>query len=398
MAHAELVPGVYWTGIVDWNVRTFHGYTYTTPRGSTYNAYLIIDDKITLIDAVFGPFADEFIARIAGVVDPSKIDYIIVNHVETDHSGALPRLLALCPKAKLFATSRGKDSLMRIYHKSWDVETVKTGDSLSLGKRSLAFLEAPMVHWPDSMFSYCPQEKILFSNDAFGQHYASSERFDDQTDQGALHDEAKKYYANILWPFGSVIAKKIDDIGKEGLDIRTIAPSHGIIWRKDPAWVLDAYRRWAREETRSKVVIAYETMWGSTSLMARAIAQALTEAGIEVKLYDVALTDRTQIITQMLDARGFVFGSSTHDNVMLPTMAALLHFLGGLRPHNRFGCAFGSYGWAGGAVKEIEDHMRSCGIEVAQPAVSVRYVPDEKTLSECAAFGKSFAEKIRAET
>jgi anaerobic nitric oxide reductase flavorubredoxin len=380
---------------VDWGVRTFHGHTYSTTRGTTYNAYLILDEKTALVDTVYGPFAQEMIEKIREVVPPEKIDYIIANHVETDHSGALPELLKLCPRAKVVGTAKCKDGLFKHYYCDWDFQVVKTGDKLKLGRRTLNFIEAPMIHWPDSMFSYCPEEKLLLPNDAFGQHYATSLRFDDEVDQCALMDEAAKYYGNILWPLGNVILKKIEEVQKLNIPIEMIAPSHGIIWRKDPGKIVNAYMSWARNETRPKVVIAYETMWGATEKMARKIAEAITDSGVEVKLFDVASSDRTETIKEMLDARGFIFGSSTHDNDMLPNMGGFMEFLKGLRPKNRMAGVFGSYGWAGGAVKEIEDILRATGIELAQPGLAVKYVPDEDELRQCYAYGKAFAEAVK---
>lgn len=257
MKPIEIKKGIYWVGAVDWNVRSFHGNTYRTNRGSTYNAYLIVDDKIALIDTVYGPFADELIEKIRDIVPLDKIDYIVANHVETDHSGAMPKVMKLCPKAKVYGTQKCKEGLYRNYYENWDFQVVKTGDTLKLGKRTLTFIEAPMIHWPDSMFTYCHEEELLMPNDAFGQHLATSERFDDEVDQCALMDEAAKYYANILWPLGSLIGRKIEEVVKMNVPIKMIAPSHGIIWRKDPIKIINSYVGWAKNTTKPKVVIAY---------------------------------------------------------------------------------------------------------------------------------------------
>ncbi|MDD4894848.1 MAG: MBL fold metallo-hydrolase, partial [Candidatus Omnitrophica bacterium] len=239
MSFLKILPDIYSVGVVDWSVRTFHGHTYTTNRGTTYNAYLILDEKIALVDTVYGPFADELIENIRQVVPVEKIDYIIANHVETDHSGALPALMKLCPKAKILGTAKCKEGLYRHYYGDWDFEVLKTGDKLKLGKRSLSFIEAPMIHWPDSMFTYCPEEELLMPNDAFGQHYATSERFNDEVNECELMDEAAKYYANILWPLGQVISRKIEEVVKMGISIKMIAPSHGVIWRRDPMKIVN---------------------------------------------------------------------------------------------------------------------------------------------------------------
>ncbi len=394
MRPVEIKKGIYWVGAVDWNVRTFHGHTYTTKRGSTYNAYLIIDDKVALVDAVYGPFASELIEKIRQVIPTEKIDYIIANHVETDHSGALPELMKVCPKAKVFGTEKCKEGLYRHYYLDLDFQTVKTGDTLKLGRRTLTFIEAPMVHWPDSMFTYCAEEELLLPNDAFGQHYAASERFNDEIDQCALMDEAKKYYANILWPLSSVILKKIEEVSKMNVSIKMIAPSHGIIWRRDPAKIINAYLSWAKNETKPKAVIIYETMWGATEKMARKIAEGIVDEGVSAKLFDVSQSDRTEAVGEMLDAKGFIIGSSTHNNDMLPVIAGFLEFLKGLRPKNRVAASFGSYGWAGGAVNSIENVLKGTGFEIAQPPISVKYMPDENELKRCYGFGGDFAKKI----
>jgi len=395
MPSLKILPDIYSVGVVDWKVRTFHGHTYSTKRGTTYNAYLILDEKIALVDTVLGSFAGELIENIKQVIPVEKIDYVIANHVETDHSGALPEIMKLCPKAKVFGTEKCKEGLYRHYYGHWDFQIVKTGDKLKLGKRTLTFVEAPMIHWPDSMFTYCPEEKLLMPNDAFGQHYATSERFDDEVDACALMDEAAKYYGNILWPLGGVIIKKIEEVQKMDIPIKIIAPSHGIIWRKDPLKIVNAYVSWAKNEVTDKIIVAYETMWGATEKMARKIVEGIIEAGVSVKLFDISTSDRSEIIKEMLDAKGFMFGSSTHDNDMLLDVAGFLEFLKGLRPKNRIACVFGSYGWAGGAVKEIENVLKQTGIELALPSFSVKYAPDENEMKRLFEYGRDFANKVK---
>jgi len=395
MKPIEIKKGIYSVGVVDWNIRNFHGHTYTTSRGSTYNSYLIVDEKIAVVDTVLGSFSDEFIERIKEVVPPEKIDYVIANHVETDHSGAMPALMKLCPKAKVYCTQKCKEGLYRNYYENWDFQIVKTGDKLKLGKRTLAFIEAPMIHWPDSMFTYCREEELLMPNDAFGQHYATSERFDDEVDECALMDEAAKYYGNILWPLGSLILRKIEEILKMNIPIKMVAPSHGIVWRKDPMKIINSYVRWAKNETKPKVVIVYETMWGATDKMARKMSEAIIDAGLDVKLFDIAQSDRTEVIKEMLEAKAFLVGSSTHDNDMLTAIAGFLEFLKGLKPKNRIAAAFGSYGWSGGAVASIEKALKEGGIEVAQPGISVKYMPDANEYKNIYRFAKDFAGKVK---
>jgi len=395
MSIIKILPDIYWVGTLDWNVRTFHGHTYSTPRGTTYNAYLILDDKVTLVDTVAGPFAREMIDNIKQIIPPERIDYIIANHVETDHSGALPELIKLCPKAKILGTEKCKEGLYKHYYGKWDFQVVKTQDKLQLGKRNLSFIEAPMIHWPDSMFTYCPEEQLLLPNDAFGQHMASSERFDDQVDQPVLMDEAVKYYANILWPLSPLILKKIEDIQRLNIPIKIIAPSHGIIWRKEPAKIINAYKSWAANVTKEKVVVVYETMWGATERMARKIVEGIIAGGTSVKMFDINSSDRTEIAKEMLDSKGFLVGSSTNDNHMLPNIAGFLELLKGFKPKNRIASAFGSFGWAGGAVKEIEEILKGAGIALAQSGIEIKYVPAEKELLNCYAFGREFAEKLK---
>ena len=394
MKKIEVKNNIDWVGAVDWNVRNFHGHTYTTKRGTTYNAYLILDDKVTLVDTVHRPFFKEMADGIKEIVPLDKIDYIIVNHAEADHSGALPELMKACPKAKLFGTAKCKEGLYKNYYGNWDFQIVKTFDKLKLGKKTLNFVEAPMIHWPDSMFTYAVEDKVLLPNDAFGQHYATSERFDDEVDQCALMDEAAKYYANILTPLGPIILKKIEEIQKMNIPVDIIAPSHGIIWRKDPMKIMGSYISWAKNETKRKVVIVYETMWGATEKMARLIAQGIADSGVSVKLYNIATSDVTEVVKDMLDSKGYIIGSSTHDNGMLTIIAGFMDFLKGLKPKNRVAAVFGSYGWAGGAVGAIENVIKEAGIEIAQQSLSVKYMPDEAETNKCYEFGANFAKKL----
>lgn len=390
----KISQDVYWVGAVDWNIRNFHGYTYTTKRGTTYNAYLIIDEKVALVDTVLGSFAGELIERIKQIIAPEKIDYIIANHVESDHSGALPEVMRLCPKAKIFGSAKCKEGLHKHYYRDWDFQVVKSGDKLKLGKKTLSFIEAPMLHWPDSMFTYLIEEALLMPNDAFGQHYASGERFDDEVEDSVLIDEAAKYYGNILWPFSPLILKKIDEIKKLNIPLKMIAPSHGIIWRSQPMKIVTSYLRWANNETRPKAIIVYETMWGATEKMARKIAEGIIDSGVSLRLFDINRSERTEIIKEMLDAKGYLIGSSTHDMGMLSNIAGFLEFLKGLKPKGRISATFGSYGWSGGAVESIEESLKRTGVEIAQPPLSVKFAPNEEEIQRCYEFGRGFAAKI----
>ncbi len=390
----EIAKNIYWVGAVDWNVRNFHGHTYTTKRGTTYNAYLIVDEKITLVDTVHGPFAHEMFERIREIVPVEKIDYLIANHVETDHSGAIADLVKLCPKIRIFGTQKCKEGLQKHYYGNWDFQVVKSLEKLKIGSRSLTFLEAPMLHWPDSMFTYLGDDQILMPNDAFGQHYASSRRFDDEVPEADLMDEAAKYYANILWSFSGLVVKKIEEVVKLNIPIRMIAPSHGIIWRKDPGKIIGAYTKWGKNDTENKVVIAYETMWGATEKIARAISEGISSSGMEFKIFDLAVTDRTEVIKEMLSAKGYLIGSSTHNNGMLTNAAGFIDFLKGLKPKNRLASVFGSFGWAGGAVKEIEKILEENGIKIAQPGLSIQYMPSPEELKRAFLFGQEFSRNL----
>lgn len=396
MAAGLVKENVYSAGCVDWGERRFHGSTYTTKKGVTYNSYLIVDEKITLIDAVRKEFFAEFAGNIGRIADPARIENIVINHIEPDHSGSFPELLKLCPNAKIYGTQKSKQGLLKYYGVCGDFVCVKAGQSINIGKRTLDFIDVPMIHWPDSMFTYCAFDKILFSNDGFGQHYATNKIFDDEVSCDILMEEAKKYYANILWPFGSLIASKLSAIKKLNLEIEMIAPSHGLIWRKYIPQIMDKYLYWAANSTQNKIAVVYETMWNSTEAMARKIVEGITSQGVEAFLFDITKCDSTELSAYMLDAKGFVFGSSTHDNVMLPVIAGFLHYLKGLKPKGRKAFAFGSYGWSGEAVKEIETLLEEAGIEKTQEGVRAVYAPSKEELDKCFEAGKAFALNIKS--
>jgi len=394
LSSVKVSDDIYWVGAVDWDIRTFHGFTYSTHRGTTYNSYLIVDDKIALVDSVYAPFAAEMMGRIREVVPPEEIDYVIANHVETDHSGSIAEVLKHAPKAKVVGTARCKQGLSKHYFGDWDFQVVKTGDEIELGKRKLKFIEAPMLHWPDSMFTYIEKDALLMPNDAFGQHIATSKRFNDEVDENSVMVEAGKYYANILWPLSSLVIKKIEEVQKQGIKINMIAPSHGVIWRSTPMKIVEAYLRWAKGESEKRILVVYDTMWGSTEKMARAIVDGISSTNVEAKLYRIPSSDRGDIIGDLLEAKGILVGSSTINNGMLPTLAPLLEDLKGLRPRGKIAAAFGSYGWAGGSAKVIEESLRQAGMEIASPSMSVNWVPNKEEIQKCYEFGKSFAAKI----
>ena len=392
MTKTTLAEGITWVGVVDWNIRDFHGYE--TRRGTTYNAYLIEDEKTALIDTVKHVFSGELIRKIREFTDLEKIDYLVVNHVEMDHSSSLPIIAKEAKNATIIASQRGKDAIVEHYGQDFNIQTVKTGDELKLGKRTLRFVEAPMLHWPDSMFTYVVEDKILMPNDAFGQHFASFERFDDEVDTHVLTEEATTYYANILMPFAPLITRKIQEVIQMGIPIKVIAPSHGIIWRSDPSKIIKAYLDWSAPISKNKVVIVYDTMWGSTEKMARAIAEGAASKEVEVKFLKLRAANRTEAMTEILDAKGVVVGSPTLNNGMFPTLGSFLTYATGLRPKGKLWGFFGSYGWGGGAVKNMVEMAKKAGFEVCEPIVEVKYVPDDEDLKKCFQFGQQIATKI----
>ena len=377
MKPIKLKDDIYWVGGIDWDLRNFHGYL--THRGSTYNAYLIIDEKITLIDTVKHYLYDEMLERISQIIDPSKIDYIISNHVEMDHSAGLPKLMELAKNAVIVTSPNGKKGLDAHYKNDWNYKVVKSGDSLNIGKRNLQFVLTPMVHWPDNMVEYLPEEKILFSNDSFGQHLATSERFDDEYPFNTIMEEAKKYYANIVLPYSSQVNKALDALS--GLDIEIIAPSHGIVWRSHIADIVNEYKKWATNQTENKALIIYDTMWGSTKKIAYAIANAFENKGVDISMLNLRQNHISDIMTQILTARYICVGSPTLNNNILPTVASFLTYLKGLAPKDRFGLAFGSYGWGGQSVSMIEESLNCCNWKIFDK-IKIQYIPDEETLKE----------------
>ncbi len=372
----KLRDNIYWVGAIDWSMRSFHGYD--TQRGSSYNAYLIIDDTITLIDTVKHGFEEEMLARISSVIDPSQINCVISNHVEPDHSYGVSLISSLAPSAKIVTSAPNGLKGLRAYYGELPYETVKAGDSISLGKRTLQFIPTPMLHWPDSMVTYCPEEKILFSNDAFGQHLASGKRFDDENDLAILCEEAKKYYANILFPYGAQAKAALKAL--HGLDMEMIATGHGIIWRSHIPEIIERYKQWSSGETEERAVIVFDSMWHSTEAMAHTIAEAFIDKGSPVGYYDIKKNSHADIMTDILTSRYLAVGSPTLNNTMLPTIGGFLCYMRGLAPKGRKAFAFGSYGWGGQSIQQIEDELKAGGCEIAMDKVRILYVPSEEQL------------------
>ena len=384
--------GIYWVGAVDWSIRNFHGYI--THRGSSYNSYLVVDEKVALIDFVKAPFAEEQVAHISEVIDPKKVDYIVANHAEPDHSGSIRRVIEACPNAEVIATERCINTLRKYYGDDLKITPIEKKPTLKLGKRSLSFVPVPMAHWPDSMVSYMPEEKLLFSNDAFGQHLASSGRFDDEVDEGELIQEASTYYANILMPLWRSVSRALKAL--EGVQVEMIAPSHGIIWRKDPGRILGLYQRWVAGETKKKAVIVYDTMWGSTQILARAIADGIASKGVEVRLHNLQSSPNSDVIADLLEAKAVVVGSPTLNNHIFPTVADFLAYMRGLKPMNKIGGAFGSYGWAGGAKKIVEAEMQAAGIQLVESDIDFVFKPSGDEARRAYDWGAELGEKIAA--
>lgn len=373
----ELAKNIWWVGAVDWDVRNFHGYT--TEKGSTYNAYLIIDEKITLIDTVKDNLTQDLLDHISEIIDPSRIDYVISNHVEMDHSGSIPAVMKVAKNAELITSAPSGLSGLKAHFGDFNYRTVQSGDTLNLGSRTLEFVTVPMLHWPDSMMSYCPEEKILFSNDAFGQHYASSEHFDDMVPLDEALAQAAKYYANILLPFGAQAKLALEAAAK--LDIAMIASSHGIIWRSHISEIIERYQRWSNNILQDKAVVVYGTMWHSTEKMAKAVVSGFKKAGIPVKLCNLDFSHISDIMADLIDAKYIAVGSPTLNNQMLPSVAAFLTYMKGLAPKSRSGFAFGSFGWGGQSVGMVENILKECGFDLLIPMSRIKYVPARDQLT-----------------
>ncbi|ROQ90247.1 FprA family A-type flavoprotein [Desulfosoma caldarium] len=397
MVPVAIKDKIFNVGAVDWNIRDFHGYS--TYKGTTYNAYLVMDEKITLFDTVKKPFKSDLLHRIRKITDPRNIDYLVVNHVEMDHSGCIPEIIDAVKPQKVFCSAMGKKALEAHYgSQDWPLEVVQSGQEISLGQRTVRFLETRMLHWPDSMFSYLPQDKLLISSDAFGQHWATSETFDDEVSLSELLRHAAKYYANILLPYSPLVQKLLTSVAEMKLDIDMIAPDHGIIWRSRPDVILDAYDTWSLQKAQRKALVIYDTMWQSTEKMAHAVASGLAEEGVTYKVLSLKRNHRSDILTEVLDSAAVIFGSPTLNNGMLPTMADILCYMKGLRPTGKVGSAFGSYGWSGEAVKDMVRWMEEMKIEIVAPPVRVQYVPDHEALAQAMELGRLVGRAVKERT
>ena len=388
----QVTEHVWWVGVIDWDVRDFHGYL--TGRGSTYNAYLIRGGKNVLIDTVKKPGMAEMMARIASVVDPETIDFIISNHSEMDHSGCLPEVIEAVKPEQVFASTMGAKALLEHFALGQQLVPVKDGESIALSDIELAFVETRMLHWPDSMMAYYGGDQVLFSSDGFGMHLASSERFADELDDAVLEYEAARYFANILLLFSKQVTKALAKVAELNLPLEAIAPDHGPIWRESPEHIVGRYAEWALQKPTKNAVVVYDTMWQSTALMARAVAEGLAAGGATPRLLSARASHRSDIATEILDAGALVVGSPTLNNGLFPTMSDVMTYLKGLKPRNLIGAAFGSFGWSGEAPGILEQLLADMDVELAADTVKVKYVPSGEDLAHCRALGMSVAEKL----
>ncbi len=381
---------VTWVGKIDWELRKFHGEEYSTHRGSSYNSYLIRDEKTVLIDTVWMPFSKEYVAKLENEIDLNSIDYIIANHAEVDHSGALPELMKKIPNTPIYCTKNGVKSLKGHYHQDWNFVEVKTGDTLDIGKGKLIFVEAPMLHWPDSMFTYYTADSILFSNDAFGQHYASELMFNDKVDQAELYQEALKYYANILTPFSALVTKKIEQVLSFNLPVNMICTSHGIIWRDNPVQIVEQYMKWADNYQENQITLMYDTMWDATKRMAEAIADGIKSVNpdVTIKLFNVGRSDKNDVVAEVFKSRMVLAGSSTINKSILSNMAAVLDMVKGLGFKNKKAAAFGSYGWSGESVGILNEELKKAGFELVDDGMKALWNPDEDAIKACFEMGQ----------
>lgn len=382
---------VSWVGKIDWELEKFHGEEYSTHKGSSYNSYLIQDEKTVLIDTIWEPFAKQFVANLKKQIDIKKIDYIIMNHSEVDHAGALAELMMEIPDTPIYCTKNGAKIIKGLHHRDWNFVEVKTGDTLDIGKNKLVFVEARMLHWPDSMMTYMSGENILFSNDAFGQHYASELMYNDKVDQDELYYEAIKYYANILTPFSKFVVGKIEEVVALNIPIDMICPSHGIIWRENPLQIVNKYMEWAKSYQENQITIIYDTMWNGTRRMAEAIAEGISSKDneVRVKLYNCSKRDKNDILTEVFKSKMILVGSSTINNGILYAAAGILEMIKGLKFTDKKAAAFGSYGWSGESVKIITEELRESKFEVVSEGIRELWNPDEEALQRCKEFGKN---------
>ncbi len=394
----QMTATVSWVGKVDWELSKFHGDEYSTHKGSTYNSYVIQEGKTVLIDTVWKPFAKEFVDNLEAEGILGKLDAVIAQHAEIDHSGALPELLARRPDLPVYCTTNGIKSLKGHYHQDWDFRPVKTGDEFDLGNgKKLVFVEASMLHWPDSMFSYMTGDAILFSNDAFGQHLATERLYNDLVDQDELYDECVKYYANILTPFSALVKAKIEQVLSLKLPVNMIATSHGVIWRKDPTQIVLKYMEWCQDYKEDRITILYDTMWEGTRALADEMARAIQEASPSTTVVSHCLSkfDKNDALTDVFRSKAILVGSPTINKGILTAVAGTLEEMKGLKFKGKKAAAFGCYGWSGESVKILGDALKDAGFEVVDEGLRALWNPDADALKAARDYGKAFAAKVK---
>lgn len=393
----KINDAITWVGKVDWEIRKFHGEEYSTRRGSTYNSYLVRDKKTALIDTVWSPFAEEFVRNLEREIELEAIDFVVANHAESDHSGGLPELMKSIPDTPIYCTPNGVNSLKGHYHKDWNFKVVKTGDTVNLGTKELIFVEAPMLHWPDSMFCYLTKDHVLFSNDAFGQHYATELMYNDLVDQAELNQECIKYYANILTPFSTLVDKKIKEVLALNLPVAMICTSHGVIWRQDPMQIVTKYTEWANAYKENQITIVYDTMWDGTRRMAEAIAQGIKseDKNTTIKIYNIARSDKNDVVTEIFKSKALLLGSPTINRGILSAVAGMLEEIRGLGFKHKKAAAFGTFGWSGESVKMISEKLKECGFELIHDGIREQWNPNSESINNCMKFGQEIALQLK---
>ena len=375
----------------------FHGHELSTYKGSSYNSYLVQDKKTALIDTCWKPYDEEYVTNLKETVDLKKIDYVIMNHNEIDHSGALPALMREIPDVPIYCTKKGESIIRGHYHQDWNFVNVKTGDTLDLGDSKLVFIEAPMLHWPDTMFTYMTGENILFSNDGFGQHFASEELYNDKVDVHEMYSEAMKYYVNILNPYSPMVTRKIKEILAMNVPVDMICPSHGIIWRDNPMQIVETYQKWAANYQKNQITFVYDTMWESTRRMAECIAEGIRQADpdVVIKLMNAAKEDKSDIATEVFKSKAILVGSPTINYGFAYSIGGMLELIRGLKFKNKKAAAFGSYGWSGEAVKQMTELLQGAGFAIVNDGIRCQWVPDEAHMEECRQYGRAFGEAVK---
>lgn len=387
---------VTWVGKIDWELKKFHGDELSTMEGSSYNSYLIRDKKTVLIDTVWGPYDTEFVNRLKEEIDLKEIDYIVMNHNESDHSGTLPALMREIPDTPIYCTKKGESILRGLYHQDWNYVNVKTGDELEIGDSKLVFVEASMLHWPDTMMTYMTGDNILFSNDVFGQHYASEMLYDDMDDISKLLHEAEKYYTNIITPFSTFVTKKLAEVQGMNLKIDLVAPSHGIIWRENIGLIMDLYAKWANNYQEDQITLIYDTMWQSTRKMAESIAEGIQQASpnTTIKLLNAVKNDKNDILVEVFKSKAILVGSPTINNGFSYAIAGILEMIKGLKFKNKKAASFGSYGWSGEAAKLIKEFLEESKFAIVNEGIRVNWAPDQETIEQLREYGRKFVEEI----